>query len=102
DYATADRYFERALPLVPEYAYLHVNIAILKGALNRTAEAEEHFRLAQQYDPDNPICYYFYARWLTQIGRVSDATIQAKRALDLSPGYADARDLLTFLNSRPR
>lgn len=102
DYATADDYFQRALPLVPQYSYLHVNIAILKGALGRSAEAEEHFRLAQTYDPENPICYYFYARWLMQAGRVSEATIQARRALDLSPGYADARELLTLLSSRPR
>ena len=102
DYATADEYYQRALAFVPEYSYLHVNIGILKGVLGRNAEAEEHFRTAQRLDPENPICYFFYARWLTQVGRVTDAKLQARRALDLSPGYADARELVTFLNSRPQ
>src|SRR5262249_19658762 len=39
EYATADTYFQRALQLVPQYSYLHVNIAILKGATGRDAEA---------------------------------------------------------------
>ncbi|HSP34939.1 MAG TPA: tetratricopeptide repeat protein, partial [Thermoanaerobaculia bacterium] len=102
DYTTADEYFQRALPLVPEYSYLHVNIAILKGALGRSAEAEEHFLTAQRLDPGNPVAYFFYARWLTQVGRVPEAIGQARRATDLSPGYADAQDLLRLLNSRPR
>lgn len=102
NYAAADDYFQRALALAPEYSYLHVNIAILDGARGRYAEAEEHFRAAQRFDPDNPVSYFFYARWLTQVGRVSDALLQAKRAVDLSPGYADAQDLLRFLKSRPR
>src|SRR5262249_1694309 len=64
DYTTADEYFQRALALVPEYSYLHINIAILKGALRQDADAERHFLAAQKFDPDNPVSYFFYARWL--------------------------------------
>ncbi|HEV3141738.1 MAG TPA: hypothetical protein VGY57_14535, partial [Vicinamibacterales bacterium] len=94
NYAAADEYFQRALEYVPEYSYLHVKIGILKGALGETAEAEQHFLAAQRFDPDNPVSYFFYARWLASIGRAADATKQAQRAVDLSPGYADAQELL--------
>ena len=102
NYAAADEYFQRALQFTPQYSYLHVNIGILDGVLGRPDAAEEHFRLAQRLDPDNPICYFFYSRWLAQVGRVADARAQLQRALDLSPGYTDAQDLLRALNSRPR
>jgi len=102
DYLTADDYFQRALALAPEYSYLHVNIGILKGVLHEDAAAERHFRSAQQFDPDNPVSYFFYARWLAEQGRLGEATTQVKRALALSPGYADAQELLTSLNARPR
>ena len=100
DYATADAYFRRALQFVPEYSYLHVNIAILKGALKQDAEAEQHFLAAQRFDPGNPVSYFFYARWLSSVGRAAEAAAQARRALDLSPGYVDARDLLELLNTQ--
>jgi tetratricopeptide (TPR) repeat protein len=102
DYTTADEYFQRALVLVPEYSYLHVNIAILKGALRQQKEAEEHFLAAQRYDPDNPVSYFFYARWLAEQGRIADATAQARHAVGLSPGYTDAQDLLRSLTADPR
>ena len=102
DYTTADEYFQRALALVPEYSYLHVNMAILKGALHQPSEAERHFLAAQRFDPDNPVCYFFYARWLAEQGRIADATAQATRAIALSPGYADAQDLLKSLNAGRR
>ena len=31
NYRVADAYFERALPLMPHYAYLHVNLGVLEG-----------------------------------------------------------------------
>jgi hypothetical protein len=102
DYATADDYFQRALALVPEYSYLHINIAILKGVLRQPADAERHFLDAQRYDPDNPVCYFFYARWLAEQGRIADATAQARRAVALSPGYTDAQSLLRSLTAGRR
>jgi hypothetical protein len=102
DYVSADDYFQRALALVPEYSYLHINIAILKGVLHEDADAERHFLAAQRFDPDNPVSYSFYARWLAGKGRLTEATAQAKRAVALSPGYTDAQDLLKSLSERPQ
>jgi Flp pilus assembly protein TadD len=99
-YDLADQYFTRALQYAPQYAYLHVNIGVLKGAMGDAEEAERHFREAQQYDPGNPVSYYYYARWLSSVGRIDDAAPLAKRALELSPGHAEAQQLLADIQSR--
>lgn len=100
NYASADEYFERALRYTPQYAYLHVNIGILKGILGQRAEAERHFREAQQFDPGNPISYTYFARWLATVGRTEEARLFASRAVELSPADADARNLLNDLVAR--
>ena len=97
NYRVADEYFERALVYTPNYAYLHVNLGVLKAALGQPAEAERHFREAQRDDPNNPVSYTFYARWLKSIGRTEEARLFAERAVALSPADADARALLSDL-----
>ena len=93
----AQQYFDRALTLTPQYGYLHVNIGVLAGARGDVVEAERHFRLAQQYDPDNPVSYVYYARWLHSMERDSDALQQVLRALNLSPADVDAHNLFAEL-----
>ena len=60
----AEEYFNRALEHVPQYAYLHVNLGVLKAAQGKAADAERHFRDAQKYDARDPVSYYYYANWL--------------------------------------
>jgi tetratricopeptide (TPR) repeat protein len=95
----ADNYFERALRYTPRYAYLQVNLGVLKAALGQPAEAERHFREAQQDDPNNPVSYTFFARWLKSLGRTEEARLFAERAVELSPADADARALVDDLNA---
>ena len=89
----ANDYFERALRLAPQYGYLHVNIGVLDGARGNPVEAERHFRLAQRYDPANPVSYVSYGRWLHSVGRNAEART-ARHALELSPADIDAHNLL--------
>lgn len=96
----AEQYFNRALQNVPQYAYLHVNLGVLKGARGEAAEAERYFLNAQRYDSGNPVSYFYYAKWLDSVGRTADAVVQARRALELSPGHVEAQQLLTAMNSR--
>ena len=96
----AGEYFERALRLTPDYAFLHVNLGVLKAALGQPAEAERHFREAQRDDPNNPVCYTHYARWLQSVGRTEEARLFADAAVRLSPADADARSLLEVLTPR--
>jgi hypothetical protein len=98
--AAAQEYFERALQYAPQYPYLHVNLGILKGSLGESAEAERHFLEAQRYDPQNPVSYFYYARWLASVGQSDEAIAQVRRAVELSPAHADARELLRDLLAR--
>jgi tetratricopeptide (TPR) repeat protein len=95
----ADDYFERALQFTPRYAYLQVNLGVLKAALGQPAEAERHFREALQDDPNNPVSYTFFARWLQSVGRTEEARLLAQRAVELSPADADALALVNDLNA---
>ena len=83
----------------PQYAYLHVNIGILKGLLGQGPEAERHFREAQRFDPNNPVSYTHFARWLAAQGRTEEARLLVSRAVELSPADADARNLQIVLEA---
>jgi len=102
NFAVAEDYFNRALERTPRYAYLHVNLGVLKGAQGQAAEAERHFREAQQYDPGNPVSYRYYARWLTSVGRVEEAMVNARRAIELGPADLEAQQLVTDLAASQR
>ena len=97
NYPLADQYFARALLLTPHYSYLHVNLGVLKAALGRPAWAERHFREAQHDDPNNPVCYTPFARFLKGLLRTEEARLFAARAVELSPADADATRLLNDL-----
>ena len=98
-YDVALDYFQRALPLVPNYATLHINLGIVYGALNQPAEAERYFTRALELAPDDSASSYYYARWLADQGRIAEARPLAARALALSPGYTDAAQLAAYLQS---
>jgi hypothetical protein len=98
----AGEYFERALRYIPDYSYLHVNIAILKTALGQRTEADRQFREALRDDPGNPVAYTYYARWLKSQGRTEEARLYATRAVELSPADVDARLLLDDLTAAGR
>jgi protein O-mannosyl-transferase len=78
----------------PAYAYLHVNIAILKTAMNQPEEAEKYFKNALRLDPDNPEGFYYYARWLSGRKRDREAVALLQKAIGISPGHGSAKSLL--------
>ena len=84
NYPVAQEYFEKALVLTPYYSTLHVNLAILKGAMNQPVEAERYFKNALQYGPNEPESYFFYARWLKSQRRTAEAISLLQQALHLS------------------
>ncbi|HYA17398.1 MAG TPA: hypothetical protein VEF06_08025, partial [Bryobacteraceae bacterium] len=64
DFNTALIYFERALPLTPNYPSLEINLGIDYGALGRDLDAEQHFRRAIQLAPGDAETHFYYGRWL--------------------------------------
>ena len=94
DYAGAQRYFESALVLLPNYSYLHVNLGILNAANGKPVDAERYFQRGVMLDTGNPKVHYFYAQFLLRQGRVPEAEAAARQALTLASAYGQARDLL--------
>ena len=97
NYDRALEYFNRSLEIQPRYAYLHINLGVLRDAMDEPDVAETHFLQAIEYRPGLADGYHYYGRMLRQRGRLDEARRQLERALTLSPGLADARyDLMTL------
>jgi tetratricopeptide (TPR) repeat protein len=87
-------YFEHAKEFTPAYPILFVNIAIAKGALGNTFEAENNFKIALDLAPGNPECNFYYAKFLSQTGRNEQAKAYLQKTLALAPAHLEAKKLL--------
>ena len=52
---------------------LEINLGIANGALNNEEEAERHFARSIELAPQDAQALYFYASWLRDRGRYSEA-----------------------------
>lgn len=96
-YEVAYDYYQRALEIVPYYAYLHANLGIVLDAMERQEEAQQHFRNALRYGPGIPSTYYYYGRWLRDQGRSDEALAMLEKAAELGPTSAKIQSLLPKL-----
>lgn len=97
DYAGAEGYFSRAMELNPNYAYLHINMGILKEATGRPAEAEGYFKRAIECGKiynGCAECYFYYGRFLRNMKRIDQAVLNLGKAIEISSAHLDARHLL--------
>ena len=95
NYPVALDYFHRAQQFTPNYPVLFINLAIVEGAMGHPAVAESYFERGLALAPGIPDSYTFYARWLLQQGRVSEALPLLRKALALGPGDLTAQSLLS-------
>lgn len=100
NYALAGYCFRKAKTLIPFYGDVYVNIGILSSELNKPKEAEENFRMAMVYAPNEFDSYFFYARYLLATGKAGEARVLAERALQLNPYSYDAFNILMNAYSR--
>jgi uncharacterized protein (TIGR02996 family) len=102
NYPAALDYFTGALPFVPNYATLQINLGIVEGALAdatpgdpRSATlAEQHFLRAIALAPQDDTTHAFYGRWLKDHGRPTEAIAQLQTAIALNPQRPMQRDEL--------
>lgn len=97
NYQVALKYFQKTEKLLPYWAYTHINLAILKGAMGHPTEAEASFQRAIQVQPDVVESYYYYAKWLRGQNRIPDAVKQLQIGKAKSPGHANINQLLSGL-----
>ena len=97
DYVRALSYFNRALEFSPEYYVLEINLGIANGALGNREEAERHFARSIDLAPTDAQALYFYASWLRDRGRYSEAIQNLNTDIENNPAYLDARYLLMWI-----
>jgi len=99
NYNSASIYFEKALKLTPNWGTLHINLAILNGAIGNHHKAIKYFKSATVLDPYSPASYYFYARYLVDQQKYNDANLLLQKAIKVSPNHFQSKSLLTKIKS---
>jgi eukaryotic-like serine/threonine-protein kinase len=94
DWATADRRFQEAIQLDPQYGLAHEWYAEFLNAVGRQDEALAEIRRALEIEPQSILYHrdvawhYFFQR------RYPEAIAQLRQTLERDPDYAPARTLL--------
>jgi tetratricopeptide (TPR) repeat protein len=100
EYERALLYFERALVLEPRYSYLCINLGILHNALGNKVKAENYFKDALRYAPNNAEAYLYYGNWLFENYRLEEAKTQLNEGLRVSPGHLKINQLIARFDSQ--
>lgn len=94
DWAGAEREYQRAIALNPNYATPHHGYAYLLISSGRTEEAFAEIKKAEAIDPLSVLIqtdhgeYYYFAR------RPDEAIAQLQKAIDMDPGFVRAHWLM--------
>lgn len=97
NYEIALEYFTESLELMPDYAYAHINMGILKNELGMINEAEEHYKKGVYYAAIHSDPPYYYAKFLKTQNRLQEAIIYCKKAIEISPDFLPPQYLLLDL-----
>lgn len=107
----AETHLARALSLDPSLGMTHISLGRAFVVKKQFAEAKSHFQKAISLEPQNYLAHYYYAQALSEepmgelrvISGYSTDAAQAMRAalrkaIELSPTFADSYHLLAFVN----
>jgi len=87
DWAAAEREFQRAMQLSPNYAPVHEYYGWYLIAVGRPSEALAESRRAEALDPLSPEVSSMTGWWLYFAHRYDEAITQLGKCLDLDPNY---------------
>jgi tetratricopeptide (TPR) repeat protein len=88
DWPAAEREFQRAIELDPNYATAHHGYAVFLAAMHRSDESLAEARSALQVDPLSLPVNNILAGLLNAAGRRDEAIEQYRKTLELDPGFA--------------
>ncbi|MGI9262383.1 MAG: tetratricopeptide repeat protein [Woeseiaceae bacterium] len=86
DYATAGRFFQRALRLAPGNATILGNSAVYASTIGQLDRAEELTLAALVREPISPVTHLNYSSLLNRMGRHVESIDEAMKSLELRPG----------------
>jgi tetratricopeptide (TPR) repeat protein len=96
NWADAQRHFERAIALNPNYATAHHWYAeVYLLPMGRADEAIAEIRKAQELDPLSPAIATDLGKELYFACRYDEAIVQLRRVLELDPDFVSARNWLS-------
>ena len=91
---TAARVLEQAVQLDARHARAWYNLGLAWNTLGRPLEALEALAAGESAAPGDGRIPYARATILARLGRATEARAAAARALELHPGFTEARELL--------
>jgi tetratricopeptide (TPR) repeat protein len=97
DWAGAEREFQSAIALNPQYATAHHWYAEFLGCMGRFDEALREIKLATQLNPTLPVIHHDAGKILMYARRYPEAEASLKEALELDPTYPSAHFWLGFV-----
>ncbi len=93
-------YLSRAVRRRPDRATIRYNHALALHLLARDGEALDELRVAADADPADAGVRFFAGVVALALGKLDEATESFKAAVELDPGFDDARDNLALLERR--
>jgi tetratricopeptide (TPR) repeat protein len=99
DFATAERGFERAIQLNPQYAFAHQMFGCYLGWMGRYEESYAEVRRALRLEPLSSTFNAFLAVIYLYARRYDQAIEQCQKALELDPNSASAWGFLGWAQS---
>jgi serine/threonine-protein kinase len=91
DYIAAERYFQRAIDLNPDYATTYNWYGVMLACIGRGDEAVEIMMRARQLDPGSMIINRDLGCVLSWVGRLDDAMEQLRKTIAMDPDFLPAR-----------
>ena len=90
-YKEAEKQFQLALEIDPNYARTHSNYGYLLFEIGRTEEAEKQYQLALEIDPNDANIHSDYGSLLLETGHKEEAEKQYQLALEINPSCSTSR-----------
>ena len=88
---------EEAVKLDPRFAQAWYNLGLACETLGQSERALGNLSRAESIDANSPQIPYARATILARLGRVAEARLAVRRALEIDPAYSEAADLLQSL-----
>jgi tetratricopeptide (TPR) repeat protein len=100
DWGAAERSFQRAIALNPNYAIAHQFYGHTLSWAQRHKEAIVEVQKAREIDPLSPMMHTFEGGSLVVAGRYSEALAPIQRALALDPDFFPAHSVFGLLHQQ--
>jgi len=87
-YQEAIGLYNKTVELWPYYSYGYINLGVAYGVMGNVAAAEENFKKGIAYGPNVPDAYSFYAQFLINNKRNTEAKTLIDKGLAISPQHS--------------